>query len=549
MKFKIFLTLVIMLIAVVFPTAAMAIQVNLENPFDGDFVMAVNTNTQAKAEYTGLNITKKIDTSFKLFDFEKQTEKDFFDDGIEDNDAVLMADTQYSLGDTKEIYSSQNRQKEKFQLVKIGEKYTLWVESDTEYTGDYDFVGTTFDDKIYKQLTDVFGDWYDVDGDGKLAIFIYKITGTTKGYMSSYDIYNNKIDCIHLNYNYISTAKTTLAHEFTHLLSFSQKMGFADTWIEEGIATVAENIYSGQISLDLYNDYSDYFDDGLSFLNWSTSINYPQVNVFMHYLNEQMKLAGEKNYTGIAKLAKCGEYTDYRVIESVMQEYYPDITMQQILLNYNIALAAKQSAGKYGFGGNKVFDDLNIGLFSGNGTYSSVGDNMLLGGAYSIIPTECIDKTNIDERGSDIRFVGLKLGTKTRMKNGCEYSFYYLVEDVFSSEISPKIKVIIASYDENEMLYDIQIEEYKNLTGDSLQYGKYQSTIMINKYLVFENEDNPYMPPEDDEWWQSPQDKDSPYIEIRNGVVNAVHGGKIKTFIVKENGITPIDEAGCVEVE
>lgn len=537
----------VMMIYVLTMINASAMKPDFENPFGNDFIMVVNTNVEGDAEYTGL--AEKVETNeaeSELFS-DSNVETDFYDIALDE--VELMSESEpvsYSLGDIKTIYSVNLGKEIEIKVVGMGEKYTLWSDSSLEYQGEYDFIGQEFDSKICEMLTGMFGEWYDVDGDGKVALLVYELPEWNAGYVANYDLYKNNIDCVNLNSKCLDTVNETLAHEFTHLLSFSQKKHFLNTWIEEGIATVAEDIYNGEIDIDAYNLCGWDINNGLSFLNWSSVKNYNQANMFMHYLNEQVKQAGGKEYEVLVKIAKHSEYKDYRAVESVMQEYYPGITMQDLLLNYSVALAVKERTGPYGFGGNKIFDKIIVNISDGKDVYVSIDDYTLLGGGYKILPCKNIDFSNINEKGDNIRYVGIEyeliVDNQIDAVNTCVYWSAY----INTVEKNQEYRIIVTSYDAEGFLYDIHIHDCF-LEGEEFWDTTYRYVVGVEGCLVYEGEDDSYVPAEDDEWW-------SVYDNIlgcgiKPVVIKAVRGGTIKGFVLDvNNGIIPICEGASSEV-
>lgn len=147
-------------------------------------------------------------------------------------------------------------------------------------------MGQEFDNNIYGLMVNTFGTASDVDGDGKITILVLDIKdgGSDTSYVAGYfdpvnefdsatsaeTRYSNERDMLYMDSNpgadYPSAFKETMAHEFQHLISFNQKVfvqgsetGF-DAWIDEGLSSAAERIYTGsQIT-----DKIDYFNTGYS---------------------------------------------------------------------------------------------------------------------------------------------------------------------------------------------------------------------------------------------------------------------------------------------
>lgn len=545
-KYKILISVIAIFLLSIVSVSAANVTLDFENPFNNTFVMAVNTSIELTEEYTGFADKETETENSELYCDFSDMNVDFGDETYDDT--VLMSETEpvsYAIGDVKTIYSKGIGEYVELKVVGIGEKYTLWANSSLDYQGEYDFVGEEFDSVICDMFTNMFGEWYDVDGDGKVGLLIYELWDGKTGYVNTYDMWKNEIDCVNLNCNYLDTINATLAHEFTHLLSYSQRKYFFDTWIEEGIATIAEDIYGGNTYIDVYNRYHRYMDNGLSFLEWGSAINYSQANMFMNYLNEQVKLAGGKEYEIFSKIVKCTEYKNYKVIEQIMQEYYPDITMQDLLFNYSVALLAKESTGPYGFGGNKMFDDIIVDINSGYSIYVGMDKYTLLGGGYSVFRCEDLDLSNIKEKGDNIRYVGFKYAPTVHHKveryvnnTGIQWIAY-----IDSFESTMKYKVILAVYDEDDVLYGVYINDYDD-KGHKLDDGSYRYETGTSSYIVYEGEDSSYVPPEDDEHWSLEDDR-----SISQMVIKGVHDGSIQGFIVYSDSIIPVCEKMSMKIE
>ncbi|MCD6528508.1 hypothetical protein J7K44_02625 [bacterium] len=165
-------------------------------------------------------------------------------------------------------------------------------------------LGQEFDSTIYPTLTSIFGkEWTPgIDRDKRITVLIHPMEEGVGGYFNNADEYSklqisssNEREMIYLNANYISDAlaKSCLAHEFVHLITFNQKeRAFKvteDVWLNEARAEAA-------ISLLGYND--KYEGSNLqrrvrSFLEkphnslteWqNTPYDYGVLNLFIHYL-------------------------------------------------------------------------------------------------------------------------------------------------------------------------------------------------------------------------------------------------------------------------
>ena len=96
------------------------------------------------------------------------------------------------------------------------------------------FLASEFENQIYPTLTYTFGsEWKPgIDGDNRATVLIHPMIKEAGGYFNSGDEYpklqnpkSNQREMVYLNASHIDSplAKSFLAHEFTHLITFNQK--------------------------------------------------------------------------------------------------------------------------------------------------------------------------------------------------------------------------------------------------------------------------------------------------------------------------------------
>lgn len=165
-------------------------------------------------------------------------------------------------------------------------------------------LGEEFQNKIYPTLTSIFGpEWNPgVDKESKITILIHPMKESAGGYFNSKDEYyklqvptSNEREMIYLNSKYITSplAKSFLAHEFTHLITFNQKENTygitEDVWLNEARAEYAPTLvgydddYRGSNLERRAETFSRTPSDSL--LEWENSeYDYGSINLFIHYL-------------------------------------------------------------------------------------------------------------------------------------------------------------------------------------------------------------------------------------------------------------------------
>ena len=245
-----------------------------------------------------------------------------------------------------------------------------------------DKIISEFDDKIYPVITAKFGDESDVDGNGKIILLVldikdkYKVSGEyTAGYFDSsntfvnskYNPHSNESDIIYLDCNPANPETKeflmTAAHEFQHLINFTQK-GLSDgnrqdTWINEGLSSAAEYIYSGNHltkRINYYNQFQVSDSSGNNFFKWGNElIDYSTVYLFFQWIRIH-SVDGDAIYKDILN----SSYTDYRaVVEQAkhhLTSYYNSIdisnsSLTNIMIDWLIANQINQPSGKLGYGG------------------------------------------------------------------------------------------------------------------------------------------------------------------------------------------------------
>jgi len=184
----------------------------------------------------------------------------------------------------------------------------VWAElssdQQAETNASLDALAEEFETNIYPKLTRVFGsEWSPgIDKDTRITILMHQMTKTTGGYGDTADEYpkvqipeSNEREMIYLNTQHLNTsyAKSFLAHELIHLITFNQKnkkSGVSeDIWLNEARAEYAstflgyDDIYEGSNLQRRVKDFLDKPSDSLT--EWrETPADYGVVNLFTQYL-------------------------------------------------------------------------------------------------------------------------------------------------------------------------------------------------------------------------------------------------------------------------
>lgn len=318
-------------------------------------------------------------------------------------------------------------------------------------------MGLEFDGNIYSRLVPVFGVPSDVDGDGKIILLILDIrdggsdTSYVAGYFDPYNEfdpasnaayqYSNECEMLYLDTNpgaeNAAVFKETMAHEFQHLINFNQKVfvqgsqaGF-DTWIDEGLSSAAERIYSGvqvQDKIDYFN--VDYFHDiakGQRFIAWDRGNyntvlgSYSTVYLFFQWLNIQ-----STNDNSIYKVIVDSGYDDYRAVEAakVYITGFTGSTFSDLLRDWNIANLLSQGSGLYGYKGEITTTVSYINVAADNPRYPAAGSTL------NMLPGECVYAKATDTTLADtanIKAAGVDTAASTIDTDGTVYTGNVLI--------------------------------------------------------------------------------------------------------------------------
>lgn len=199
---------------------------------------------------------------------------------------------------------------------------------------DLDTMVKNFDEKIYPLMTGQYGPSYDMDGDGKVAVFLSPLV-TQNGFAGFFDTEHfsespdsNQRDmfCMWTPYSgydreaWLPATCETIAHEFQHLINFSMRMemqksslinsygGYSednrahgnywfdkiieeDVWLDESLSMGAEIRYRLAVGDPATEDRFRYFMNDISTTSLTsfhnTLADYGCVGLFAQYLLDQ----------------------------------------------------------------------------------------------------------------------------------------------------------------------------------------------------------------------------------------------------------------------
>lgn len=301
-------------------------------------------------------------------------------------------------------------------------------------------IGEEFDGNIFDKINDNFGAPSDVDGDGKITLLVLDIKdgfsgtgGFVAGYFDPINEFDtssypdsNEADMLYMDCNPSVAGSDgfneTMAHELQHLVNFNEKVfvqgsstGF-DTWINEGMSSAAEKIYSGaqiQWKIDYYNDDENLdIVRGQNFVNWGDTYynsdlgNYATVYLFFQWLS--IHGGGDSVYKKIMDNTS----DTYQAVYDEMAVATGCADFSELLRSWFIANELQDPSTLYGYGAG--FPSITVHYFNDLPSYPSTwvlnaGEGIYFdntGGSHTITMSAPIDYAGIDTFLVDTDFGG-----------------------------------------------------------------------------------------------------------------------------------------------
>jgi hypothetical protein len=287
---------------------------------------------------------------------------------------------------------------------------------DTMQIAHYLATGYTSGAKLTILLLNI-KDGYATAGDPYVAGYFYAMD--LIGNDPSYPQYkSNELDMIYLDtYPSVlgsSSSYETLAHEMQHLMNFissivfrfeDDELNLMDTWIDEGLSSAAEWIYSGKDSegrCEYYNeDKSGLISKGNNFYMWDNRgseskyanlDDYATVYLFFQWLRLQ------SGGTDIYRDIHTSEFFDYKAVtngaKSKIENIYNN-NWSLLLRDWHAANYANAASGRYGYRNDATLKDIkapmvsggttSLNLFPGEGVYSKTSTSDALPSASNYI--------------------------------------------------------------------------------------------------------------------------------------------------------------------
>lgn len=266
----------------------------------------------------------------------------------------FFVDPTYDLSQREEISAT---------LRRISPRAHFYIDDDWWYSLNYQkreevenalrSLGNEFYYKIYPTLTSHFGsEWKPgIDKESRITVLIHSMIKEAGGYFNNGDEYpraqnpkSNEREMVYLNANYITDplAKSFLAHEFTHLITFNQKekkYGVEEeTWLNEARAEYAPTLlgydsnYEGSNLERRVKIFLEEPSDSIT--EWqNTSADYGGLNLFIQYLVEKY---------GIEILVDSlkSENTGIKSLNYALEKNGFDVDFSQIFTDWTITVLA-----------------------------------------------------------------------------------------------------------------------------------------------------------------------------------------------------------------
>ena len=237
-----------------------------------------------------------------------------------------------------------------------------------------DLLGEEFDDNIYPNLVGVYGSEWNpgIDKDSRITVLVHPMKKGSGGYFVTGNEYSrvanpssNEKEMVYINADYISSslAKSFLAHEFTHLITYNQKERIRgveeDLWLNEARADYSPTL----LGYDEQYEYSNLKSRVESFLKNPTdsitewqgqNTDYGVVNIFTQYLVDHYGPA-------ILSLSMKSSKVGIDSINYVLKDNNVNKEFSQIFSDWLIAVLLNDcSLGKYYCYKSDNLEDLRI---------------------------------------------------------------------------------------------------------------------------------------------------------------------------------------------
>ncbi|GHV87875.1 hypothetical protein AGMMS50267_02350 [Spirochaetia bacterium] len=276
-------------------------------------------------------------------------------------------------------------------------------------------IALEYKNHIYSQITGAFGDFTDVDGNGKIILFLLDIkdgydatmaSSYVAGYFHPLDMIasgsnSNRADMLYLDTNPGKPGSTefynTLAHELQHLINFSIRYNRGasisqDVWIDEGLSSAAEYIYSKTRGIGYNQGKIDFFNtaatqnsairEGNNFFTWTEDAyvydEYVTAYLFFQWLRIHAAASLGGDGTGIYKAIINSAHLNETAVTDAVKTIDPKLdSWDKILEAWILANYINAKTGLYGYRG-EISTNITpssystVKLYPGEGVFSAL---------------------------------------------------------------------------------------------------------------------------------------------------------------------------------
>lgn len=257
----------------------------------------------------------------------------------------------------------------------------IWLQNAVNSASNRNLISTymgDYDDLLRPLVENFFYALPDVDGNGKVDVFITNLPRGVAGYVYYADQFTSPYiegwnrpnfgETIYLDDEVLtSTNKSYFNRVLIHELQHVANRAWSETWLNEGLSEAAAHLYYNQIGIPglqenivSFNSASNRYSRDVTY--WlGDALSYAKSYLFVQYVRTQIeRIQGRGKINVYAELIQADRYkTSRQAVETVIQKYIsPSLTFSAFVNDFNLALQRKDLIGKYGFNGETFFQNL-----------------------------------------------------------------------------------------------------------------------------------------------------------------------------------------------
>lgn len=301
----------------------------------------------------------------------------------------------------------------------VGQTSHLIIYSENGYnvnSQNVNYMANRFE-TYYSQMTNIYGNHTDVDGNGKIIVILTKINenifsgSIVMGYFLPSDLiygnFNNAeilyMDINLLNYNPLLIGATVL-HEFQHLINYNvndiEKNSSMSLWLNEALSESTSILFDDYTTVSRITEFNgiNYY----CFYTWDLPLNifsnYPSASVFVNWLYQK----NSKKSDIFKKIASSAEKEDYQKVLNSVSRLGIGSSWESLLTNWISSVQKGEVSGTLkGITTNAVINKHeagNVNLYPGALVYD--GSKIHVNSSTDLIETPSYTTVNISETAS-----------------------------------------------------------------------------------------------------------------------------------------------------